>query len=439
MSLFPSRSTGRQRLTSSYWSKRWVGFVLPAIMVGIVLNLLFLANMSYLYGSLFKSNHRVHNLKVLAVDFDGGEIGQALSVAYASLKSHEFPTLEFRSADDYASPELLEEAVCKEDYWGAIYAHSGASDRLEAAINGKNTTAYDPLSTISFAYLASYYPIISASLIQGNMQTLISVASRVYYNLATDQLASVNLSNPTSASAFLNPIQASSTVEMPTNQGTRVMLNTVSMVMPILMQFFFAMAMNGVFDESDVFSKLSKRDTYLVRLGISKLYTLICALCMAGYIWAYREDWSVDGGQFAQTWMCLWLYMSVSYLIVDTMLGSVIPLKFFAFFILTWIIMNVASTIYPFPLSPGFYRIGYMLPAHNIWTLLMEIWSDGCKLHNEVALPVLLAWFVVGHVGSAWSTRKRCLAAERVHVDKGLETDGTASTQTLNINMVDRV
>ncbi|KAF7543404.1 hypothetical protein G7Z17_g10761 [Cylindrodendrum hubeiense] len=383
--------------------------------------------MTYLYGVLFKSGSRSHAIKILAVDYDGGDIGQALSIAYQALQADTFPTIEYHSASEYSTPELLEEAICKGDFWAAIYTHSGASKRLMAAIEGKNTTEYDPASTISYTYDASYYPIISTSVIKANMETLIAVTSRTYYSVAADARAAVNLSDATSYSAFVNPIQASSEVQSPTNQGTRVLLNTVSMVMPTLMQFFFLMGMNGIWGEAGVFSKLSKRDTYLARLVISKFYTLFCAVGMTGYIWAFREDWGVNGQQFGQTWMCLWLYMEINYLLLDTMLDPVIPMKFFPFFLLTWIIINVASTIYPFVLSAGFYRWGYALPAHNTWTLLMEVWSGGCKLQNEVALPVLLAWWVLGHVSSAWSVRNRCIVTEGIPVNKRLDTETSES------------
>ncbi|KAH7170006.1 hypothetical protein EDB81DRAFT_150728 [Dactylonectria macrodidyma] len=427
MSPLPVRSEGRKPLRSAYFAKRWVGFVMPVVAISIILQILFLGNMSYLYGVLFKSGSRAHALKVLAIDYDGGEIGQALSIAYQSLEAKTFPTVEYHSASEYSTPELLNEVICKGDYWAAIYTHSGASKRLMATIEGQNTSEYDPGSTISYIYDASYYPIISTSVIQANMETLIAVTSRIYYSVATDARAAVNLTDATSYSAFLNPIQASSQVQSPTNQGTRVLLNTVSMVMPTLMQFFFLMAMNGIFGEAGVFNTVSKRDIYLMRLVISKAYTFMCALCMTGYIWAFREDWAVTGRQFGETWMCLWLYMEISYLLLDTVLDPVIPMKFFPFFLLTWIITNVASTIYPFALSAGFYRLGYALPAHNTWTLLMEVWSGGCKLQNEVALPVLLAWWVLGHVSSAWSVRNRCIITEGIPVEKRLDTDTSES------------
>ncbi|CAM1501490.1 Fc.00g034740.m01.CDS01 [Cosmosporella sp. VM-42] len=419
----PPRSPDRQAFRSPYWSTRYKSFIIPVVMVGVILQLLFLGNISYLYGSVYKSSSRAHALKVLAVDYDGAEIGESVAAAYKTLKGDEFVTLEYRSPDQYPTPDSLREAVCKEGYWGAIYSHAGASDRLMEAIEGNSTTEYNPSDTVSYIYNGIFYPIIGSSFIMPNLQTLITVASRVYYNVAGDARAAVNLTDPTSSAAYFNPIVATSSIIMPTTQGTRVFFNTVSMIMPILMQFFFLMASNGIQHEAGVFTNMSKRNVYLLRFVNSIVYNLVSSLCMTGYIWAFRETWSVQGHQFAETWMLLWFYMQIHYLVADTMLESVIPLKFFAFFLITWILTNISSTVYPFELSAGFYRWAYSLPAHNCWRVLTTILSGGCNSQLEVNLPVLFSWWVVGHLTSAWSVRKRCMVAAQSGEEKFLTFD----------------
>ncbi|KAH7111728.1 hypothetical protein B0J13DRAFT_576548 [Dactylonectria estremocensis] len=440
MSIIPARSHNRQPASSAFWNGRWRLYMLPIMLSGFLLQMLFLGNMSYLYGALFKSGTRTHNLKVLAIDFDGGEIGQAVSGAYSALEGKDFPTVEFGSSSQYPTPDSLHEAVCKHGYWGAVYTHSGASDRLLATIEGDNTTAYNASDAVTYIYNGIYYPAVVAS-IRGNLQTLVSAASRVYYRTAPDAAAAVNMTNPASASAYLNPIEATAFDLMPTNHGTRVLLNTVSMVMPILMQFFFIMALNGVMGAAGVLEKQSKRDVYVFRLCVSKLHTFICSLCMAGYIWAFREDWGVTAGQFFETWMCLWFYMEINYLVLDAVVGTIIPMSFFSYFMLTWVILNIGSTLYPFELSPGFYRWGWALPAHNIWLVLVDIWSNGCRQQLDVTMPILFAWWIVGHFVSAWSVQKRCLMAEAEAQHEKLNDDKypRASTNQSQRFVLDRL
>jgi hypothetical protein len=181
------------------------------------------------------------------------------------------------------------------------------------------------------------------------------------------------------------------------------------MVMPIMMQFFFIMGLNGITTNAKVLDTQSKRDVYIFRLFASKIYSCVSALCMAGYIWAFR---GVTAGQFLETWLCLWLYMDINYMVVDTLIGTIIPMAFFAYFLLTWIILNITTVILPFQLTAGFYHWGWALPAHSVWFLLVRIWSNGCQAQLDVTLPIPFAWWFVSHFTSAWSVRRRCLTAE---------------------------
>jgi hypothetical protein len=219
-------------------------------------------------------------------------------------------------------------------------------------------------------------------------------------------MATANITDTRIAQTLLDPISASSIDIKPTNQGVRFYYNTVSMVMPILQQFFFVMALNGISSESDIIRLLSLKMGILLRLSLSICYTFIGSLCMTGYIWGFREDWDVNGGQFALTWMAIWLVMHLNFLLIDSV-TVVLPTKFMPFAILTWIIINVSSSISPFDLSAGFYRVGYALPAYELYQLLLDIWTDGCNPPLYRTLPILFAWWLIGFVAFIFGMRKR--------------------------------
>ncbi|KAF7556598.1 hypothetical protein G7Z17_g1342 [Cylindrodendrum hubeiense] len=277
MSALLGSAFNRERLFSPFWAARWKKSFLLVAAVGLLLQLIFLGNMCYLYGIVFKSASHTHNLKILAVDFDGAEVGESLLTAYQSLKANTFPTIEYGSASRYPTPESLRKAVCNEGYWAAVYTHHNASERLMAAIEGKAT--HNASDTITYIYDAVYYPVVAASFVESSLQRLINGAAHAYYTVAPDALATVNLTNPISASAFLTPIMPTSTIILPTTQGSRVLLNTVSMIIPILMQFFFIMVSNLLFTEANVYLKLWKRDLILLRILIGKI----------GSVWATQK------------------------------------------------------------------------------------------------------------------------------------------------------
>ncbi|ODM20708.1 hypothetical protein SI65_03761 [Aspergillus cristatus] len=242
--------------------------------------------------------------------------------------------------------------------------------------------------------------------------TLVQVTRSAFYaRNASDVMSTAPLStNPASLQAFLDPIQATETNIKVTEQGTRVLYNTILMVMPILQQFFFMMALNGISSQFQVLTKLGPTANGLLRMCISFAYTFVGSLCTAGYIWAFRESWAVNSNQFALCWMIIWLYMHINFLIVD-ILTSFVPLQFIPFCILTWVIINIASTISSFELNPGFFRWGYALPAHEVYQVLVQIWSDGCENQLYRALPILFSWWIAGIVLVVIAMRHRCQSA----------------------------
>ena len=199
---------------------------------------------------------------------------------------------------------------------------------------------------------------------------------------------------------------------MPTVQQTKLFFNTVSMVMPILMQFFFLLILNGISRELQLYSRLPLHISGLLRAGLSVVFDLIAALCMSGYIWAFREDWDVTGKQFALTWMVLWLLMHIHFLIID-FCTAILPLPALPFFLLTWIIINITSSISPFEANPGFYKWGYALPTNEIYTVLTDIWSSGSVPQLHRSLPIVCSWWIGGITLASLGHGIRCHKAWR--------------------------
>ncbi|CAI7642301.1 unnamed protein product [Penicillium manginii] len=388
-------------------------------------------NMCYLYATQFNNSARVHSMKLLYVDYDGGVIGDSVTEAYQSLKGDSFPTMDTKPIGQYSTPEDVRGAVCSGDYWGAIYSTQNASTSLETTL--MNGTA-SSTTALTYIWNGARYPAISQSEIYSNILTLVQGARGSYYTSSASKiLDSANLSNTVALEKFLDPIQAAEIDIKTTNQGTRVLYNTVSLVMPIIQQFFFMMALNGISSQFHLLTKLGVVANGLIRMVTSLVYTFIGALCMAGYIWGFKESWAVNGNQFVLTWMIVWLYMHINFLIVDT-LTAFIPMQFLPFCILTWVIFNVASTISPFELNPGFFRWGYALPGHEVYQVLIQIWSDGCQDQSYLALPILFAWWILGLVAVIYANYHRCQVALKAQSElEAAKNDLKASSSTDDI------
>lgn len=219
----------------------------------------------------------------------------------------------------------------------------------------------------------------------------------------------------TSLEAFTNPITATEINLKETPQGARVLYNTVGLVMPILQQFFYLMALNGISAQFHVLTKFGAVANGLLRMCVSLLYTFVGSMCTVGYIWSFKESWSVNGNQFVLSWMIIWLFMHINFGIIDA-LTAFVPMQFMPFCMLTWIIINVASSLSPLELSPGFFRWSHALPANETYQVLVQIWSDGCENKLYQALPILFSWWAVGLSLAIYSVHRRvakALAAEK--------------------------
>ncbi|KAL3451207.1 hypothetical protein BJX65DRAFT_293762 [Aspergillus insuetus] len=371
-------------------------FLIAITGAAVMLQLLILANMSYLYGTAYHNTSRYSALKFLYVDYDGGAIGQSVTAAYSQMQGPEFPALHQHSPDEYPTPQDVQEAVCKGGYWGAIYSSRNASSRLSAALTSSETArAYDSSQTLGYIWSSARYPS-TAQAVSSMLGGLVQGAAVAYQQInGTATLSTINSSDPYIAQTILSPISASALDINPMPQGTRFYYNTVSMVMPIIIQFFFIMALNGIWAQQK--PALPAIEATFLRFTISLAYTFLSALVMTGYIWSFRETWPVTSSQFALTWMSIWLASHIYFLIIDFGI-TIIPMQFAPFFVLTWVILNVSSTISPFELSPRFYRLGYVMPAHGLYEVLLQIWTRGCHPVLGRALGVLFAEWVVGVV-----------------------------------------
>ena len=398
-----------------------------------MLQILFLANLCYLYGALWKSDHRMHNLHILMVDYDQGAIGESVRLAGTALKANTFPTISEKSSIQYITGNDVQSAVCRGDYWGAVYIHEGATANLSNALAGQGSDTYDPTQAITFVWNQIRYPTVAIN-VYSNLLTLTETAKAIYLRTnGSTAIQTLNTNSLSTARVLFNPIGATSINLSPTPQSARFLLNTASIVMYTLMQFFFILAFNGITTTFNFYSTIPIRTLITFRLLASLLYAFIGALLSCTYIWAFRESWDLDSVQFVQTWAILWLVMHINFLVLDAVIAT-IPITFVPFFTFTWIIVNITSTVVPFDVSAGFYKIGYALPAHELWTVMIQIWSKGCYNRLGRALPILFAWEVTMLVVDTWRqvVKGRGAAVVQEEVERQEEGQTISNRQSLS-------
>lgn len=374
----------------------------------LVLQILFLGLFCYIFGSLFQQNTHTHNINILFVDYDGGAIGTAVRNAYEGLKGSGFPTLDERPALAYPNPDSIDSAVCNIKFWGALYITANSSNDLTAALaGGTAASSYNPSDVLTMVWNEARYPTTVDSAVYDKLNTL-SEAARVAY-METNGKQTIQLLNTSDSAAlsiYSNPWTLSSVNLQPTSQGSRVIYNTLVIILIMIQEFFYLGYVNGLYLQFNLYASVTPHRIAIVRQIISGVYTLIGSLCTAGAIWAFRNGWNLHGGQFMLTWMALWLFAHLNFLVLDAFTVWLSP-PFVPMALISWMMLNITSILLPFELSPAFYRWGYALPAHSVFNVLIDIWSGGCNPQLYYALPVLFAYEICGLVLSSIGVYRR--------------------------------
>lgn len=374
----------------------------------VILQLLFFTLFCYLFGALYQQGPRTHNLNILWVDYDGGIIGDAVRDAYQSLRSSTFPTLVERSVSEYPSKTSLYEAVCNTDYWAALYTVSGSSGRLGLAVAGINTAQYNASNALAYIWNEARFPTIVDSSISSSLNLLSNAARATYVSLnGTAALSTMPPNDKAALSVLTTPWTLTSINIKQTTQGSRAVYNTIVIVLVLIQDFFFLATINGLYAQFKIYTRARPSIIILIREIISVTYTMVSSMLIAATIWAFRAEWDVSGTQWALTWLTLWLFAHVSFLVLD-LFTIWVPPVYVPMCLITWVITNVTSIIIPFALASPFYRWSYALPAHATYEVLTDIWSGGCNPHLYFALPILFIYEVIGTIGTALGVYKRC-------------------------------
>lgn len=399
----------RASFTNDHWKGIRVKFIAQTTVGGVAFIIWFLACCSYLFGTLYQSNYRANNLHVLVVDYDGGIVGQAMDAAYQQLHGPSFMSLKYHSPQEFPTEDDMYQAVWEGKYWGAVAATKGASARLSAAIQGGSAAAnYNTTNALHYIWNQGRYTTFSTSMVHSGMEKLVLGTKAAYQKInGTRALESLDNTDPAAVQAFFNPITASVRNVEPMVFGATIFLNTVSMVVPVLQQFFFLLVLNGVVGQHKLYTKMTVRSSLFVRRVAGLIFAFGAALCQAGFFWAFREDWNANGNQFVLTWMILWLLMHIHLLILDS-ISTIAPLPAMPFVVLLWVFLNLASTLCPFELMPGFYRWGISLPGHNTYSILITIWTRGSTNDVYRALPIMFAWWIFANALATIALVRAC-------------------------------
>jgi hypothetical protein len=375
-------------------------------------------NVSHIFGLFRNQGAHVKGAKVALVDFDGGNFGEALRMAAATNnQTHGYPT--YVNVDTLGlTPEGIRHKVFEGKYWAAIVVQPGASTRFEAALNG-TSNSYDATDVYTYYLMTARYYTLYVSGIQSTTATTASIAAGLFSRqFVSAQIASGSFANTTTAANALaspaQPMSLSAASQDLTTMDDKPFLNTLGAVLPVLMQFFFIMALNGIANGMHLYAAKTLRQQILLRLFWSTVWPIFASLCSAGWTFAFRGSYKLDAKIFFAYWAVTWVYCMISFDVLDIITGF-IPMPFVPFFMVTWIFCNVTAALGSPELVHHWYRVSYFFPALHWYQIFITIISEGGVNRLHYTLPVLAAWLLVGKAVSPLATRYRANKAKEVY------------------------
>jgi hypothetical protein len=280
----------------------------------------FWINLSHVYGVFYNQGNYVKRASVAIVDFDGGLFGNALlQAAFSKNRTYGFPTYKIVPASS-TSPEQIRSQVFDGTYWAALYAFPGASDRLADAVNGNATESYNPEDTIAYVTMVSRYFAMYQTGFYSTSITVTSTAAAMIGPQALSQAMSGRVDGTPLLSE--NAVAAlgypSRPIEIPAayqdyTVDPRAFLNTLGAVIPLLMQFFFIMGLNGISNEVHFFATKSRHHQIIYRQSCATIWPLLSSLCVTGWTFAFGGNYHLDVKQFFAFWAVTWLYAMIAF------------------------------------------------------------------------------------------------------------------------------
>ncbi|BDD61277.1 hypothetical protein MPDQ_000383 [Monascus purpureus] len=399
-----------QRVSASHVTLRQPRreFFKAAIINFCLLQVLFFSLFCYLYGTLYRESTHIHNLRIVYVDYDGGIVGQSVRNAYNTLRGRGFPTLIERSPADFPSPGDIRRTVCHIQYWAAVYTARGASDRLATAllVGGSTAADFNKSDVLFYIWNEARYPAVVDSTISNNLKTLSSTATAAYARANSSGVLGT-LRSPESLSLYADPWKIVGINLQRTAQGSRLIYNTIAVILIFVQEFCYLGIINGLYSQFKLYNRLYPTRVILVRVILSALFTFSGSLFSIVALWAFRAGWHVNANQFVLNWMILWLFAHLNFLTLD-FFTVWLPPFYTPLALISWAILNIASILFPYELSPGFFKWSYVLPAHSLYQTEIDIWSRGCNPQLWYTLPVMFTIEITSLTLSSIGVYRRC-------------------------------
>ncbi|KAH3672416.1 hypothetical protein WICMUC_004252 [Wickerhamomyces mucosus] len=429
------------------WKQICINFVKYQILIGFLI----IASFSIYWGALYDRPGHLKGLKMLVVneDYYSGGIGESvLSIIENDYQNygtwhilHNSSEIEnffkIDSVSNYNISELILEQVHKRYYWSSTHIKPNATNIQLEFYNG--TLSGNLTNAVEYIYetgrdITSVTPYVVRTL-QDIEESFNAVYPTGLGKSLTNQLSdNVKIELVNSGNSVISPIFNYLDYRPYSNTVLLAPLQ-VGLIYLIIISFFL---FNFFVETHTLLLPYVKPQYYLLyRIVFNHFSYLIVSMFICAVSAIFQVDFTLAFGRGG--WVVYWLSTYLTLAAVggaNENMGMLIfsyDPKFLAFWLITFVILNVSPSFSPMALTNDFYRYGYMMPIHHsneiYKVIFMDLWKGQLGLNygilvvwivlNTLALP-----FVLKHVGKRMAKKAQAAAQAAQATNSGPKGPG---------------
>jgi len=353
------------------------------------------------WASVFDLYNHAHNLNGWIVDLDGGVIGQTVSQTFIASSGPLTKMTWMANPSDLnlTTREQFEHALVDEKVWAIVAINRGASDKLNQTLSSATGT-YDGTSAVTVyinearsSNAVRSFVIPQAQSLMGQIEAKFAIQQAARLALAGINSTSLLANVP---AAVISPLAYALDNVRPFDSAIVTVVNFVGLIYVTIIAFVTVAAnYNATTTITKLFPRLTVSTLIIVRLGFyfATYFILSCFISLLNLAFGTPFSRHFGASGIVIYWMMAWVSMLALGLTLDAMI-ILLTIKFIPFFLILWIVTNVAISSYPFELLPGVFQYGYAMPFYNLSRTVLTICFN---TKNEIGLNfgIQIAWIAL--------------------------------------------
>ncbi|KAG7441803.1 uncharacterized protein BT62DRAFT_907367 [Guyanagaster necrorhizus] len=354
---------------------------------------------SIYWGALWKIPD--HKLPGWVVDFDGSTIGSNVtSTLLADVASTSRVSWTQRPASDFSGPADVGDHVVDQRAWVAVVIHANATSSLNAAVSSPSSS-YNGSTAVTVYVVEARNENAFRSLMRPYIMTTMDTFSQNFAQWFGTQLAASESSDTlvsilqTAPQIITEPVSYTIDNLRPFNLPVASAITFVGLIYLLVLCYFVVLIGGAARMTSGIEMKLTTKSLIKVRLYSTIALYFMISIFYSTLSRAFQADFNTKFGRagFIIFWMLNFVGMLAVGLALEAMITFLTP-KYMPFFIILWIISNVAVCFMPIEVLPHFYRYGYAFPFYNVSGAVRTI-LFGTKNQLGLHFGVLIAWTII--------------------------------------------